>query len=146
MLDRILHYLFRNLIEGHPLGFAVGQSQKLLQVPGNGLALPIRVGCEIDGVRLGGFRLQLLDEGFLAPHRNILGGKIMLDIHAHFALGQVPQVAHAGLDGVAGAEVLSDGLCFGGGLHDHKIVGLTHILKILRFVTLKKFAFPAAVL
>ena len=114
MLDRILHYLFRNLIEGHPLGFAVGQAQKLLQVPGNGLALPVRVGCEIDGVRLGGFRLQLLDESLLAPHRNILGGKIMLDIHAHFALGQVPQVAHAGLDGVAGAKILPDGFCFGG--------------------------------
>ena len=114
MLDRILHYLFRNFIESHPLSLFIGQVQKFLQVPGNGFPLTVRVGCEVDGIRLGGFRFQLLDEGFLAPDRNILGSKIMLDVHAHFALGQVPQMAHAGLDGIAGAKVLADGFCFGG--------------------------------
>ena len=114
MLDRILHYLFRNFVKGHPLGLAVRQIQKLLQVPGNRLALPIRVGCEVDGFRLGGIRLQFLNQTLLAPHRNILGREIMLDIHAHFALGQIPQVAHTGLDGVAGAKILPDGFCFGG--------------------------------
>ena len=143
MLDRILHYLFRNFIKGHPLGLVVGQIQKLLQVPGNGFALPVRVGCEVDGVSLGGIGLEFFNERLLAPDGDILGSEIMLDVHAHFALGQVPQVAHAGLDGVAGAKILPDGLCLGGRLHDHKIVRLTHILIILRFIALSIFAFQA---
>ena len=83
------------------------------------------------------------NERLLAPDGDILGSEIMLDVHAHFALGQVPQVAHAGLDGVAGAKILPDGLCLGGRLHDHKIVRLTHILIILRFIALSIFAFQA---
>ena len=134
MLDRILHYLLRNFVKRDPLSLPVRQIQKLLQMPGNGLSLPVRVGRQVHGVRLGGVRLQLLDESFLAPDGDILGGEIVLQVYAHFALGQIPQVSHTGLDGISGTQIPSDGLCFRGGLHDHKIVRLSHMIKILRFV------------
>ena len=36
----------------------------------------------------------------------------LLQIDAHLALGQVAQVAHAGLDAIIRAEIFSNGLCF----------------------------------
>ena len=83
-----------------PVGFLIGKAQKLLQVPGNGLSLPVRVRCKIDRIRIGCGGFQFLDKGFLSPDGDILGRKVVLQVHAHFAFGQVPQMAHAGLYGV----------------------------------------------
>ena len=95
-------------------------------MPGNGLSLAVRVRCQIDGIGLGGGGLQLLDECLFAPDGNIFRRKPVLQIHAHFALRQVPQVAHAGLDHIIGPQVFADGLCFRRRLNDHQIVGFAH--------------------
>ena len=124
--DGILHHLLGDLVEGDPVGLAVRQVQQLLQVPGNGLSLPVRVRCQIDRIRLFGGGLQFLNEGLFAPNRQIFRGEIMLQIHAHSAFRQIPQMAHAGFHHIIGPQVFADGFCFGRRLNDHQIVGFCH--------------------
>ena len=50
LFDAPLDDVFRNFVKGDALGLAVWQIQKLLQMPGDGLALPVRVRCQIDAV------------------------------------------------------------------------------------------------
>ena len=110
-----------DLVEGHAAGLVVRELEQLLDVPGDRLALAVRVGCEIDGLRPVGGLLELLDEvGFLL-HRDIFRTEIMVQIHAHRALRQIAQMTHAGLDDIVRAEVFSDGFRLGWGLHNHKI-------------------------
>src|SRR5881628_845619 len=87
-------------------------------VPGDGLALAVRVGGEEHSLR--GFR-GLLDfgEGLgLLLDGHVLGREAVLDVHAELALRQIAQVPHRRLDGVARAQVLADRLGFGGRLDD----------------------------
>jgi hypothetical protein len=51
LLDALGDDFFGDLVEGHAAGLVVRQVQQLLQVPGDGLALAVRVGGEIHGVR-----------------------------------------------------------------------------------------------
>ena len=85
---------FCDLVEGHPLCFLVVQPEQLLQVPRYGLALAVRVGRKIHGRRRLGFLLQLVYELALILHRDILRLEAVLQIHAHLALGQIPQMSH----------------------------------------------------
>ena len=126
MLDGILHHLLGDLVEGHPVGLFLRQVQQLLQVPGDGLSLPVRVRCQIDGIRVLGGGFQLLDQRLFAPDGQIFRREVMLQIHAHAALRQIPQMAHAGLHHIVGAQILADGFCFGRRLNDHQIVGFAH--------------------
>ena len=103
--------LLRNLVEGDAAGPLVGQLQKLLEVPGDGLALAVRVGREVDHVRLGGALAQLLDDVLLALDGDIVRREAVLQVHAHCALGQVAQMAHAGHDLEIPAQVLLYGSC-----------------------------------
>ena len=114
MLDGFSHHPLGDLIEGYPVRLFVGQPQQFLQMPGDGFSLPVRVGCEVDGLCLVGCRPQLPDQLFLAPDGDIFRRKIMLQIHAHFALGQVTKMAHAGLDNVVRAKIFANGLRLGG--------------------------------
>ena len=91
-------------------------------MPGDGLPLPVRVGCQKHGVRrLGGF-FQILDDIFLALDGLVNRLKILLRVHAQLALGQIPQVAHTGLNGVLLPQILSDGLGLRRGFHDDQIL------------------------
>src|SRR2546426_12221409 len=87
-------------------------------VPGDGLALAVRVGGEEHPFR--GLR-GLLDfgEGLgLLLDGHVLGREAVLDVHAELALRQIAQVPHRRLDGVARAQVLADRLRLGGRLDD----------------------------
>ena len=88
-------------------------------MPGDSFALPVRVSCQVNGIRLLGFLFQFVDQFLLGLHRDILRLKIAFNVHTHGALGQVPQVAHTGLDRVLGTQIFSDGLGFGGRLHEY---------------------------
>ena len=110
-----------DLVEGDAAGLAVGQVHQLLQVPGDGLPFPVRVGGEIDGVAAVRGVLELVHQGLLALDLDIVGLEIVLDVHAQGALGQVAQVAHAGLDQIFISEVFADRLRLGGRLDDHQI-------------------------
>ena len=90
-------------------------------MPGNRLSFPVRVGCQINRIRLAGRGFQFLNQFFLALDRNIVRGKSMLQIHTHGGFGQIPQMSHAGFHGIVGAKIFSDGLCLGGGLHNDQI-------------------------
>ena len=81
-------------------------------MPGDGFAFPVRVGCQIDLVALLRLLLQRRDKLLLVLHFNVVRFEAVFDVHADLALGQVTDVSHGGLDGVAIAQVASDGLCF----------------------------------
>ena len=97
-LYALCYDLLGDLVEGDAAGLVVRELEKLLQVPRYSLALAVRVGCQID--HAGGFGplFQLGYYVFLALYRYIFGRKPVFYIHAHSALGQVPQMAHAGHD------------------------------------------------
>ena len=114
-------HIFRNLIERHPQCLLIGDVQQSFQMPGNGLAFPVRVGCQIDVLAALGRFFQIGNDRFLALHGDIVGFKIIFKIDAHLAFGQVPQVTHAGLDLILGPQILANGFGLGRRLHDHKI-------------------------
>ena len=94
-----------DLVEGHALRLFVREIQKLFQMPRNGLALAIRVGREIDGVRALGALFQIRDHVLAALDGDILRLKARLDVHAELALRQVAQMAHRGHDLIIRAEI-----------------------------------------
>ena len=102
------------------MGLGIAEPQQLLQMPGNGLALPVRVRCQIHGFCLSRCILQLFDQILFALNGDIVGIEIF-QIHTHGTLGQIPQVTHAGLDHIIRAQIFSNGLCLGGGLHNDQI-------------------------
>ena len=122
------NHLLGDLVEGHPAGLFIGQIQKLLQVPGDGFALPVRVRCQIHGIRIGRRFFQFLDQILFSGHGNVLGGKVVFQIYAHGALGQIPQMAHTGLHGIVRSQISSDGLSLGRRLYDHKVGWSCHEL------------------
>ena len=81
-------------------------------MPGDGFPFAVRVGCEIDVVAGLGGLLQVGDDLLLALDGLVVGFKVVVEVDADLALGQVTDVSHGGLDGVAIAQVASDGLCF----------------------------------
>ena len=113
--DALGHHALCYLVEGDAAGLVVRQGQQLLQVPGDGLSLAVRVGREIDHGRLLAALLQVGYHVLLALDGDILRLKAVLYIHAHRALGQVPQVAHGGHDLVVAAQILLDGPGLGRG-------------------------------
>ena len=119
--DGLVDHLFGDLIESHPIGLVIGDAQQLLQMPGNGLSLPVGVGGQIDPVALFGRLFQVADHILLPFDGLIVGDEPALDVHAHLALGQVPDVAHRRFHFIARTKVLPDGLCLGRGLYDHQI-------------------------
>ena len=117
----VVDHLFGDLVKGHPIGLVVRDAQQLLQVPGDGLSLPVRVGGQIDAAALFGRLLQVADHVLLALDGLIVGGKAALDVHAQLALGQVPHMAHGCLYFIARSQVFSNGLGLGRGLYDHQV-------------------------
>ena len=117
--DGLVDHILGDFVEGHPVGLVVGDAQQLLQMPGDGLPLPVRVGGQIDLARPLGRFLQVADDILLTLDGLVVWDKAPLDIHAQLALGQVPDMAHGRLYLIARPQVLADGLGLGRGLHDH---------------------------
>ena len=117
----VVDHLFGDLVKGHPIGLVVRDAQQLLQVPGDGLPLPVRVGGQIDAAALFGRLLQVADHVLFALDGLIVGGKAALDVHAQLAFWQVPHMAHGCLYFIARSQVFSNGLGLGRGLYDHQV-------------------------
>ena len=94
VLDRFLDLGFCDLIEFDPALLLGIDPQKKGQMPGNGLALPVRVGCQVDTGRLLGFLLEFLDDVALPADGNIVRFEIISDINAKFTLGKIPDMPH----------------------------------------------------
>ena len=111
--------LLGDLTEGDPVGVLDVQTQEMGQMPADGLALTVRVSGKEDLVGLFGLALQFLDELFLALDVDILRGVVVVHIDAQLAGGQIADVAHAGGDFVAIAQIFPNGLRLGRRLHDN---------------------------
>ena len=116
--DAVLDRLLCNLVESYALGILILKPEQLLDVPRNGLALAVRVGCEINEIAFADFTADFFDDFILTFDRHIFRLEIMLNIDAHFLFRQVAQMPHRSLDHIIRPEVLADGLCLGGRLHD----------------------------
>ena len=130
MGDALAHHLAGDLVEGDTSGLIVRQVQQMLQMPGNGLSLAVRVGGEVDGIAGGGVLFQLADQLLLAANGLIFRFKIVFNVHAKGTLGQVAQVAHAGRYLIVRPQILADGLGLGRRLHDHQML-LAHAFLFL---------------
>ena len=111
--DGLVDHFFGDLIEGDPVSAVVGQLQKLLEVPGNGLPLPVRVGGQKDLVTLLGRLFQVGDDLLLPFDGLVVRYEAVLHIHADLAFGQVPDVTHGRLDLIIRSKVFADGLGLG---------------------------------
>ena len=121
LADALLHHLLGDLVEGHALCLFLAQLQQVFQMPGNGFTLAVRVRCEIDDLRLVRRAAQIPDDLFLSLDGAVFRLKVVRDVHAKGAFGQVPQMTHAGLHRKALAQIFSDGFGLRGGLHDDQI-------------------------
>jgi len=106
-------------------------------VPGDGLALAVLVGGEIELAGVGEEALQLGDLLPLPPADHVVGLEVVLDVDAeagprlsldrrrHFGgvARQVADVADGGLDEVLAPEEARDRLRLRRGLHDHERPG-----------------------
>ena len=81
--ERLLDGALGDLVEHHALVAAVVATDDLAQVPGDRFPLSIQVGCEIDGVGLGGQTLQLADHFFLAGQNLVVGLPACGRVDAH---------------------------------------------------------------
>ena len=118
--NRLTDHPLGDLIEGHAAGLLILQVQQLFQMPADSFPFPVRVGGQIDHVAgLGGF-FQVADNVLFPLDGAVFRFKVVVNIHAQSAFGQVPQVAHTGFHLIAGTQILADGLCLGGRLHDHE--------------------------
>ena len=132
--DGLVDHLLGDLVKGHPVGLVVGDVQQLLQMPGDGLPLPVRVGGQIDFAALLGRLLQVADGVLLALDGLVVGLKAVFHVHAQLALGQVPDMAHGRLHLIPRSKVFPDGLGLGRGLYDHKIGFCCHVDKPPRYL------------
>jgi hypothetical protein len=92
-------------------------------VPGDGLALAVRVSRQIQGIGL----LQQLGDGLnvllVAVDDLVLHLEAVLRVHGAFLRHQVAHMAIGGDDLEIGSEILLDGLGLGGGFDDDEIHG-----------------------
>ena len=122
ILNALTHHVFGDLVKGDPFGFLIRQIQKALEMPADSFSLPVRVGCEIHGVRRLGGLFQIGNNGFLAFDGLVDRLEVVVHIHAEIAFLQVPEVAHAGLYLIVLAQIFPDGFGLRGRLHDDQVV------------------------
>jgi len=124
-LSLFAHRLFDgapgDLVERHPVERRLGAFlEHFGKVPGDRLSFAVRVGCEIDLVRLLGGGAEFLDHRLAARGIDVLRRETVRDVHAEFAFRQVADMAHRGDDGIIVPEHLADGTGFGWRFDDQK--------------------------
>ena len=117
VFERFRDRLFRDLVEGDPGNLLVRgliELERGLEVPGDRFALPVRVRCQIDAVRLFDQLAQARQELSLAADRDVFGLIIMFDIDAHLTLGEVAYMSVGRRHLIRGPQKLLDRLHLGG--------------------------------
>jgi hypothetical protein len=124
---RLADRLGRDLGEHHPVqGLAVEHPallEDLADVPGNGLALAVQVGGEIDVLGGLGRPGDRLDVFLVALDHLVIHGKAVLGIDRALLGLEVAHVAVGGEDLEVLAEILVDRLRLGGRLDDEEMFG-----------------------
>ena len=123
----LVDHLFGDLVEGDPVGLFIGNVQQFLQVPGDGLALTVRVGGQIHLSALLGCLFQGGDGLLLSLDGLVVGLESVFHVHAQLALGQVPDVTHGRHHLITRSKVLADGLGLGRGLYNDQICLCCHV-------------------
>ena len=88
-------------------------ADNLGDVPGDGLALAVGVGRQIDGVGFGGGFTQGADDFFFTHDGFVTGREVAAFVHAYFFGGQIADMPHAGLHRVFVAQKFFYGLHLG---------------------------------
>ena len=78
-------------------------------VPRYGFAFAVGVSCQVDGTSGLHAPFEVLDGLVLVAGYNVLGSEVVLDVDAEGGLGEVADMAHAGLNGEVAPQVLFDG-------------------------------------
>ena len=93
MLDRILDNVFGNGVESDAARLILGNTEFVRQMPGNGFAFAVRVCCEKDFIGILRFFFERADDIAFAADIDIMRRKVILDINAERAFGQVADMA-----------------------------------------------------
>jgi hypothetical protein len=117
--DGLVDGLAGDLVEHHP-PHRHGRIEHLDQVPGDGLALAVLVGGEIEAVGLLEGGLEPPDHLALGGRHHVGGAEPVIDVDGQ-ALGlEVADGADRGLDDEVAAQEPGDGARLGGRLDDHE--------------------------
>ena len=91
-------------------------------MPGDRLSLPVRVGRQIDPVRLLHFLAQLCQDFSLSADRNIFWLIVVLYINSKLTFGQISHMPVGSVYLIAASQEFFNCLHLCGRLHDHKAV------------------------
>ena len=115
-----------DLAEGHAAGLGRGDVGRLGDVPGDGLALAVEVGGEIDHVAAARGAGDVVDALAAVGADDVLGLEVVVDVDAELALarvlGQVAHVAVGGEDAVVRAQIAFDRPRLGRRFDDHEVL------------------------
>ena len=109
-----------NRVKDDPVGIFFFKTQNLGQVPSDGLAFTVQVGCQIDVFAVFGRGLQVTDGAFAAGGDLIGRLEVVFDIDIDALGRQVANVPHRGLDLKIRAEVFVDRLGLGRRFDDYQ--------------------------
>ena len=104
MLQRVLDRLLGNFVELDAAGLGGVQIERMGQMPGNGLSLAVRVGCEIDAGCIFGFLFDAGQNVAPAADGDVFHFKIMVRVHTQLRFGQIAHMALRGLHVIALAQ------------------------------------------
>ncbi len=79
----LLYGFFGNFVENHPLVAVIITANRFLEVPGNGLPLTVKVGGEVDRIRILGQLFQFADNLFLTRKNLVVSFPVFLWIDPH---------------------------------------------------------------
>ena len=114
------HAVLGDLVKGDPVLLIHIQPQQRGQVPADGLALPIRVRCQVHIIGGLGLFFQVLYKVLLAGDYRILRGKVMGNVHRQPGGGQIPHMAHRGHHIVPLAQIALNVFRLGRRLHNNQ--------------------------
>ncbi len=110
----------RDLVKNDALDGQTADLDCFDQMPGDGLALPVRVGGQIDLSRFLGFSSKLLNHLELFFRDAVRGLKIVFYIHAEPGPEQIAHMTDGGLDPITTAQELAHRACLGWRFNDHQ--------------------------
>ncbi len=116
--ERFLDSPLGNLVKGHAPDALLIQSQGFFEVPGNRLPFAVRVGGQVDGIRLGRLLLEGCEDVFAVLQRLVGRHPALVDIDAEALVRQIAHMPLAGRDFELGAQVFVNGLRLGRRFHD----------------------------
>ena len=122
MVEGVLDGPLGDLVEGDAVRFVLVEVEGFLQVPGDGFALAVRVGREIDGLGPGGLLLEA-GQKLLAVGQRLIGRPpALLDVDAELLVRQIAHVALARGDLIVRAEIFIDRLGLGRRFDDDQVL------------------------